>query len=154
VEVNELVKRSIGGRFVVVEVLPDSPGPLFPSTIARLAEAGLAPIFAHPERSRAVQRHVGVLDAARRDGALVQVVAPSLLGRWGDDVRATAWRLVDTGRTDLVGSDAHGVRRRRPHLREAVDLIAERLSPAVAAELTEHRPAFVLDGALPQDGRS
>ncbi len=152
--IEELQRRSIGGRFVLVEVLPDSPAPLFASAITRLAEAGLVPIFGHPERSRTLQRHLGLLDNVRRDGGLIQVVAPSLLGRWGDDVRATAWRLVDTGRADLLGSDAHGIRRRRAHLREAVDLIADRLSPAVSAELTERKPALVLQGISPHEVES
>lgn len=143
----ELRRRSIGGRYLLVEVLPDSPGPFFASAMDRLADAGLVPIFGHPERSRTVQRHIGALDAARKAGALVQVVAPSLLGRWGDDARTAAWRLVDTGRADLLASDAHGIRRRRPHLREAAQLVAERLSQSVVTELTERRPALVLEGA-------
>lgn len=150
----ELERRSIGGRFVIVEVLPDSPAPLFPAAITRLAEGGLVPIFAHPERSRAVQRHLGLIDGVRHEGGLVQVVAPSLLGRWGNDVRATAWRLVDTGRADLVASDAHRIRRRRVHLREAVELIDDRLSPAVSVELTERKPALVLEGIRPDEVES
>lgn len=144
--VEEMRRRSIRGRFVLVEVLPDSPAAFFASAFARLGEVGLVPIFGHPERSRAVQRHIGTLDAVRHDGALVQVVAPSLLGRWGEDARAAAWRLVKTGRADLLASDAHGVRSRRPHLSEAADLIAGRLSPSVVAELTERKPALVLEG--------
>lgn len=146
--VEELRRRSIADRFVVVEVLPDSPGPLFAAAIDRLAETGMTPVFAHPERSRVVQRHPALLDAVRRDGGLVQVVAPSLLGRWGDDVREAAWRLVDTGRADLVGSDAHGARRRRAHLREAADLIEARLGHAVATALTLETPRAVLDGSF------
>lgn len=150
----ELQRRSIAGRFAVVEVLHDSPAPFFASASARLAEAGLLPIFAHPERCGAVQRHIGLVDEARHHGALIQVVAPSLIGRWGDDVTAAAWRLVDTGRTDLIGSDAHGVRRRRVHLRHAADLIEEKVGPAVVDLLLEQNPRTVLSGRFepPQEG--
>ena len=149
----ELQQRSIAGRFAVVEMLPDTPGPFLASASARLAEAGLLPIFAHPERSRAVQRHLGLLDEARQHGALIQVVAPSLLGRWGADTQATAWRLVDTGRTDLVGSDAHGIRRRRVHLREAANAIAKKLGPAVVDRLLRHNPREVVAGTYqPSEG--
>jgi protein-tyrosine phosphatase len=92
-----------------------------------------------------VQRHLGVLDPFRADGALLQVVAPSLLGRWGPEVEAAAWHLVDTGRADLLGSDAHSTRRRRPHLSEVRDLIAERLGDGVLSELTERRPRLLFD---------
>ena len=144
---DELRSRALRGRYVVCEALPDSPPTFFEAALARLAEAGLAPIFAHPERCRAVQRRIGIVDWARKQGALVQVVAPSLIGRWGGATSATAWRLVDTGRADLLASDAHGTRRRSVHLREAAGIVAERLGAAVAAELTERRPAELLDGA-------
>jgi protein-tyrosine phosphatase len=142
----EIRRRSVAGRFTLIELLPDSPAGFLPLIQDRLASSGLVPIYAHPERCRALQRNPGLLDGVRRDGALVQVVAPSLIGRWGSDVEAAAWRLVDTGRADLLGSDAHGSKRRRPHLREACVLIAERLGLELVVELTERRPARVLAG--------
>jgi protein-tyrosine phosphatase len=146
----ELQRRSVAGRFVLVEILPDTPAPTLETCIDRLGEAGLTAIFAHPERSGDVSRHLVELDVARDLGALVQVVAPSLLGRWGPAVEETAWRLVDTGRVDLLGSDAHGVRKRRPHLREAAELVAARVGHAVVRELTERSPASVLRGVDPR----
>jgi protein-tyrosine phosphatase len=146
----ELARRAIAGRFLLVEVLPDSPPSFFAAVYERIQAASLVPIFGHPERSRAVQRHPDVLDPLRRDGALVQVVAPSLLGRWGEEVAAAAWRLVDTGRADLLASDAHGPRRRRAHLLEAYELVEERLGSAVGTELTETKPRLVLAGVQPE----
>jgi protein-tyrosine phosphatase len=142
----EVAGRSISRRFVLIEVQPDTPIGFFAAAVDRLDEADLRPIFAHPERSRGVWRHPAALDASREQGALVQVVAPSLVGRWGESVAATAWGLIDKGRADLLASDAHGVRRRRCHLRRAAALIRERLGERVAADLTEHRPSLVLRG--------
>jgi len=143
----ELERRAIGGHFLLVEVLADVAPPFFASALERLAEAGLVPIFGHPERCRALHRRLSLVDAMRRQGAVIQVVAPSLIGRWGADVEATAWRLIDTGRADLLASDAHGSRRRGVHLKRAAELVRERLGDAVATELTVHRPAAVLQGA-------
>jgi protein-tyrosine phosphatase len=142
----ELTARVIGTRYLLVEVLPDTTAAFLPMIHERLAQAALLPIYAHPERSHAVQKSVSVLDSLRREGALVQVVAPSLIGRWGPEIRDAAWRLVDTGRADLLASDAHGDTRRRPHLREAAGLIAERLGEERVEELTQRRPAAVLGG--------
>lgn len=150
----ELQQWSIAGRYLLVEVLPTSPSAFFTTVRTRLAAAGIEPILAHPERSRAVQRDPSVLDEARARGALVQVVAPSLVGRWGDAIRATAWSLLESGRVDLVASDAHGTKRRRCHLERAAGLVAERLGGRAAAELTERRPRAVLgEQAVPQEGR-
>jgi protein-tyrosine phosphatase len=140
----ELKARAIRGRHLLVEVQPDTPLGFFGAVMRRLAEVELLPVFAHPERARGLVRHPGALDEARAAGALVQVVAPSLLERWGRDTAETAWRLLDHGRVDLLASDTHGLRRRRPHLREAADLVARRLGDAVRAELTEAHPARVL----------
>jgi protein-tyrosine phosphatase len=145
----ELELRSIAGRFLLVEVLHDTPALTLETCVDRLEETGLTVIFAHPERSTELSRHLSALDVARGRGALVQVVAPSLLGRWGPAVEETAWRLVDTGRADLLGSDAHGVLRRRPHLQEAADLVAARVGEEVVRGLTERNPAAVLQGINP-----
>jgi protein-tyrosine phosphatase len=145
----ELTGRSISGRFVLIEVQPDTPVAAFPTIVDRLDEGGLRPIFAHPERARGMRRHPAALDSSRQRGALVQVVAPSLVGRWGEHVAVTAWGLIDKGRVDLLASDAHGVRRRRCHLGRAVALVRERLGDGVAAELTQRRPSLVLRGIDP-----
>jgi protein-tyrosine phosphatase len=147
VPLEELAERSIQGRYVVVEVLQDTLPPTLEAIWERLEEAGLCPIFAHPERSRAVQGHPDLVDPLRAEGALVQVVAPSLVGRWGPEVESAALRLVDTGRTDLLASDAHGAKRRRVHLRAASALVLERLGESVLEELTERKPGLVLQGA-------
>jgi protein-tyrosine phosphatase len=142
----ELSRRALAGRFLVVEVTPDTPAPFFDSLGARLAREGLTPILAHPERSRALQRSLDPLDEARRAGALVQLVAPSLLGRWGETVARTAWQIADAGLADLLASDAHGVTRRRPHLAEAAGEVASRYGREVARRLTDGNPGQVVRG--------
>jgi protein-tyrosine phosphatase len=144
VELEDLRRRSVSGRYLVIEVLPDSPGNVFEVTAMRSAEAGLTPIFAHPERSRALQRHPTLVEDARAEGALVQLVAPSLLGRWGRAVATSAWSLLGAGWVDLIGSDAHGPRRRRVHLAEAAQLVAGRFGGDVVATLFETNPARIL----------
>ena len=145
----ELRARAIGGRWLLVEVLRDTPSAFFDSVFARLEEVSLEPLFGHPERCRIVQRSTRVADRILRDGGLLQVVAPSLIGRFGHDAAEAGWRLVDTGRAALVASDAHGTRRRSCHLGDARRLVAGRLGEAAAAELTEHNPARVLAGERP-----
>jgi protein-tyrosine phosphatase len=136
--------RAVAGRYLVVEVLPDSPVGFFDAVADRLEEAGLIPIFAHPERCRAVQRHPTLIEEARARDALVQVVAPSLIRRWGRGVASAAWGLLGAGWVDLLGSDAHGVRRRGVHLAEAVELVEKRFGAEVARDLVRRNPARVL----------
>ena len=142
----EILDRTVHGRFAIVEVLGDSSESSLAAIIERLAAEDLRAVLAHPERSRAVHRDPRFLDSFRSDGALIQIVAPSLLGRWGRETEAAAWRLVDTGRADLLASDAHGARRRRPHLRRVCELIAARLGRPLVDELTLTKPRLLWDG--------
>ena len=149
-ELDALAARSIGGRFLLVELVATTPAGFIPSLCGRLEKAHLLPILAHPERCRAVQRHPSLIDSAREGGALVQVVAPSLIGSWGTDVAATAWRLLETGRTDLLASDAHG-RRSRPALGAAADLVTKRLGESALHDLTRVNPGLVVQGVHPAE---
>lgn len=137
--------RAIAGRFLLVEIVQATPLATLRLVQTTLARYRLTAVFGHPERCRAVQRRPEALRALRDDGALVQVVAPSLLGRWGPEASATAWELIDQGLVDLLASDAHGFLRRRPHLREAAVLVAERFGDDVRTALTERTPRRLLD---------
>ena len=150
VELEALAARSIGGRFLLVELVPTTPAGFIASLCGRLEKAHLLPILAHPERCRAVQRRLSLIDSAREGGALVQVVAPSLIGRWGTDVAATAWQILETGRADLLASDAHG-RRSRPAFGRVADLVSERLGESAVHDLTRVTPGLVVQGVHPAE---
>lgn len=145
---DELRSRSIGGRFLLVELLGDTPTVSFATVCRRLESLELAPVFAHPERCRALRRSLAALDDVRSAGALVQVVATSLTGRWGPEVEALAWRLVDTGRADILASDAHH-QDHAASFRRAARLIDDRMGRNVREELTTRRPGLVVAGTHP-----
>ena len=54
--------------------------------------------------------------------------------------------LLDTGRVDLLASDAHGVKRRRIHLAEAASLLERRFGSGLVEEPTERAPRALLAG--------
>ena len=146
----EILRRSIGGRYVLAELQPQTPEGFVAEVLARLEGTGLIPVLAHPERCPAVRRSPDVLAAARARGARVQLVAPSLAGIWGTEARVAAWRLVDEGIADMVASDAH-----RP--RDAVNLgtIARLLEERHGVErrraLFEEVPAELVSGSAPTE---
>jgi protein-tyrosine phosphatase len=152
-DADELRARSISQRFLLVELLPDTPGVSLRTIADRVGKLELLPIFAHPERCRALRRDDEPLEDARSNGALVQVVASSLLGRWGPEIAGTAWRLVETGAADLVASDAHHRGHRRALL-EAAELVSRRVGEQARRELTEIRPRLAVSGIHPEEARS
>jgi protein-tyrosine phosphatase len=143
--VEEIRRRAIAGRYALVELTPQTPEPLPLTAVERLRTEGLGVVVAHPERSRAVQRRPAAVDEARGAGAAIQVVASSLVGRWGGAVASTAWALLESGRVDLLASDAHRARR-EPSLREALGLVRRRLGEEALHELTVAVPRALVEG--------
>lgn len=140
----DLRQRILGSGFLLVELEARAPAAIVEIVLERVRGIGLTPIFAHPERCRAVRDRPEVIEAARAEGALLQVVAPSLTGRWGEEAAAFAWRLLDAGEVDLLASDAHRAKQARRHLAEALELISTRLGGAARSRLTEAGPAALL----------
>ncbi len=132
----------MGERHVLVEVSRNVRSSFFEIITERLAETGLGPVFAHPERSLAVRRDPRVLDSVRPSGGVVQVVAPSLARSPGSDTYRTAWALLESGRADIVASDAHravGALR----LGGVLGLIEQRFGPEALRLLTVDAPERV-----------
>jgi protein-tyrosine phosphatase len=143
----EIGERSIGG-FAIVELEGTATAATPVAVHERLAEVGLVPIFAHPERSAAVRGDFSGLDEARAGGALVQVLASSLAHRRGSNVAEGASALLDTGRADLFASDAHGARGTASRLRSILDAMTKRYGADAVDRLTKVRPAEILKQAL------
>jgi protein-tyrosine phosphatase len=149
----EIRERSMAGRLVLVEMVGDSLPAHISAVTRRLASAGLTTVLAHPERCGAVQSDPRLLDHLREEGAYVQIVAPSLTGHRATREGDTAWELLDTGRADLIASDAHGSRRRPCQLEAAEELVTNRFGPAAWRELTRDAPRRLLDGVgSPSEG--
>jgi protein-tyrosine phosphatase len=140
----EIRRRRIAPGFVLVELVPTTTVAEIGRLVARLADLELAPVFAHPERCRAVQRQPGLLDGARSDGALVQVVASSLAPTAGAAVGRTGWAMIEAARADLVASDGHRPESGRLRLGPLEAEIGRRYGAKAAAELLTETPARLL----------
>jgi protein-tyrosine phosphatase len=140
----ELRRRRLGERHVLVELESDTGAGVVELVMTRLAGIGLVPIFAHPERCRAVRARPAVLDAVRKEGALVQVVASSLAGRWSGDTEDAAWRLLEAGRVDLLATDAHRARQAGDRLRRVLESVAARFGENRLVDLTQTNPGRLL----------
>lgn len=144
----ELRRHAIGGRFVLVELEPDTAAGFAPVIVEQFAQDGLVPVLAHPERCRAVRRDTGPLLAAREAGAIVQIVANSLVGAWGGAIANAAWAFIALGRADLVASDAHRPGR-EDSLRHALASLYERFDEDEVDRLTVDTPQALLAGMTP-----
>lgn len=125
-----------GTDHVLVEFLPSVAAVTLEEAIRHLANAGYITIVAHVERYGAIIKAPDTMRHLKgRYGARFQMNAETVIGRQGFWLRRYLKHAVDTGLIDFIASDAHGVERRRPRMKEGAAFIADRLSPEAAQRL-------------------
>lgn len=84
---------------------------------------GLTPIIAHPERNAEIVESPDILYKLIKKGAIAQVTAGSLTGRFGKKIQKFSFDLIDARLVHVVASDAHNVKNRAFYMKEAFDVI-------------------------------
>lgn len=110
-----------------------------------IAAQGWTPVLAHPERY--IGATVPRLYALRKTGALFQINAGSLVGRYGPDIQFLAWRLLKAGLGTIVGSDWHG--KRQLHVGKARAMCQGRLGDDAAWRLFDGNGQRILEEQMP-----
>jgi protein-tyrosine phosphatase len=141
--------RLAGSRYALVEFYAFTVPDRSAEALARISANGHVPIVVHPERYWGYDRDFSIVSEWRRAGALVQVNSGSLLGDYGEAVRATALRFLQHGWVDLLASDNHARPERSPSLRETWDYLAKRGHQEKARLLLATNPHRILEDQVP-----
>ncbi|PQB04248.1 tyrosine-protein phosphatase [Aureitalea marina] len=72
----------------------------------QLLQQGIKPLLAHPERYHGIN-DLKKFSELKGRGFKLQLNALSLLGHYGDDVKQKAFKIMDLGLYDYLGTDAH-----------------------------------------------
>jgi len=141
--------RMAGTSFVLVEWprLQLPPGTV--RILTRVREQGYRPIVAHPERYSGMVRRLSMAGQWRDVGAYLQVNYGSLVGRYGSDAQATAYRLLRRGWVDYLASDSHGHRRLKIYKTEAWAELEDMGADDVLTYLCRANPGRVLSDDEP-----
>jgi protein-tyrosine phosphatase len=138
-----------GGPFLLIEWPRLQIPPGTAEVISRIVFSGFKPIIAHPERYHGLDRELRVVGEWRRRGARLQINHGSLVGRYGQEARTTAFRLLKRGWADYMSSDFHG----RSHLKLYLDEAREALRNADGEEqwtlLSEVNPSRIFRNEEP-----
>jgi protein-tyrosine phosphatase len=139
--------RLAGTAFVLVEFPFMTVPPNADKTLFELKVSGWTPVIAHPERYANADAEGRQAAEWERVGALLQVNAGSVLGKYGPEARDRAWSLLAQGLADYVSSDYHA--RGNLHLAPCRDVLAQASGEAQARRLLEENPARLLAGEQP-----
>ncbi|MEH6916567.1 CpsB/CapC family capsule biosynthesis tyrosine phosphatase [Priestia megaterium] len=84
---------------------------------------GLIPIIVHPERNSRLLEEPDLLYKLITNGALAQVTAGSVTGRFGKRIKKFSQQLIQSNLVHFVSSDAHNLQGRSFYMREALEVI-------------------------------
>lgn len=140
-------RYSIGStQYLLVEFSDFSLPPNSGELLFQLMGAGLIPVITHPERNPILQRRPELVLKWASMGAVVQVTANSLTGRWGPTARKVAEFLARNRAVHVLATDAHDARKRPPILSEARGEIFRLLGKDAAQAMVEDNPRAIISG--------
>lgn len=148
-EVPELLRRGelmglAGSRYALIEFPFSDYGRNATAILEAVADMGLCPVVAHPERYTYVQGAPELLNLWHDLGCLFQINRGSLLGRFGRRAETVGHAMVERGFASFVASDAHSAVMRTPWMEDVERLLRSEYSPALAHRLLEENPRRVL----------
>ncbi|MBY7144612.1 tyrosine protein phosphatase [Virgibacillus sp. NKC19-3] len=82
---------------------------------------GFIPVIVHPERNRELLEHPSRLYDFVRKGALTQVTAGSVVGKFGKSIQKYSDQLIEANQTHFIASDAHNTTTRGFVMKDAFE---------------------------------
>ncbi|API92965.1 tyrosine protein phosphatase [Virgibacillus pantothenticus] len=117
---NELLPLNYS-KYVFVEFPSDSVPRYTTQLLFDIQVEGYTPIIVHPERNRSLLEHPNLLYELVSKGALTQVTAGSVVGKFGKDIQKFTTQIIEANLTHFVASDAHNTTSRAFYLQEAYE---------------------------------
>jgi len=136
-------------RYVLVEPPHHVAPPRIEEFFFGILVQGYVPVLTHPERLTWIGANYPIIEQMCEAGVWMQLTAGSLTGVFGRGPLYWAERMLKEGRAHILASDAHGVGRRCPNLREGRDQAAKWVGEEEAEHLVVTRPRGVLSNVSP-----
>lgn len=113
------------GTYLLIE-LPANHVPAYTSNLLfDLQVEGFKPIIVHPERNSEIIQKPGILYELVKGGALTQVTAASVAGKFGKKLQKFSLDLIESNLTHFIASDAHNVSNRSFWMDDASKVIEQ-----------------------------
>ncbi|WP_280770604.1 tyrosine-protein phosphatase [Salipaludibacillus daqingensis] len=142
---NDLVLPLNDTQYVFIE-FPSAQVPRFSKKLLYdLQLAGKIPVIVHPERNQVFMKKPDMLYEFVKNGALTQVTAASVAGKFGKKIKEFSLDLVEANLTHFVASDAHNTTNRTFHMTDAYRVIDEEFGGDLVYFFKENA-AYLLEG--------
>src|SRR5690625_282514 len=124
-EEGELLTLNETSRYIFVE-LPTNHIPRFTKQLLfDIQMQDLVPIIVHPERNNVIREHPSQLYEFVRNGALTQITAGSLVGKFATKIKRFTNQIIEHNLTHFIASDAHNIKTRGFFMSEANQTIKQ-----------------------------
>lgn len=114
---------TFGENYLLFEMSYVSHPVNYEAMIQTMIDAGYRPVLAHPERYLYLGNHFSKYITLRAMGVYFQLNVNSLGGYYSDQVKKTAFKLVNKGMISFLGSDTH----RKHHLETFEEIIKSKI---------------------------
>ncbi|MCT8140341.1 tyrosine protein phosphatase [Anaerobacillus sp. CMMVII] len=139
----ELLTLNNQDKYILVE-FPSNHIPRYTNKLFfDLQQQGLTPIIVHPERNSELIENQELVYKLVQDGALTQVTAGSVTGRFGKKIQEFSIDLINHNLAHFLASDAHNTTNRSFHLREAYEKVEQECGSFYRYHLQENAELLV-----------
>ena len=114
--------------------------------LKQFVDKGFKPIITHPERNPTISNNPKILFELLRENNYVQITAGSLAGEFGRDAKVCAEHLLRAGVVDVIATDAHSSKHRKPQLSAGRDAAAAIVGADAAQRMVFGTPMKIITG--------
>ena len=134
-------------KYVLVDFLSSEETYSILESVKALVSEGFIPIVAHAERYRKLTRNgLGNVTLLKEHGALVQVNAPSLIGKNGLRQKLLSRKLISAGLCDIISTDTHDAGERSTCMTKAAAYVQKHYGDTIRELLTYKNASDIFDG--------
>ncbi|GGK34060.1 tyrosine protein phosphatase [Caldalkalibacillus thermarum] len=136
-QLNTLLTYNDQQKYLLLELPYDHVPAFVDRVIYEILLQGIIPIIPHPERNRKIREHPDLLYKMVKQGAMSQITAASLVGKFGFEVQKFSLQCVEHGLAHVIASDAHRAGKRGFYMQEAYQELDRQFGSQVVYEFKQ-----------------
>ena len=135
-----------GSKYILVEMPYVRKSNFIEDVLSQILEMGLVPIIAHPERMELFQYNPNLLSKLVRNGAVTQLTASSVYGKFGSTVQRFTEQILRCNLGHILASDTHMSRgERSPDLLKGYFEVSKIVGVESARDMVSTLPGAILE---------